>query len=226
MAGYVQLIAGGEGRGYADSKTGSEARFDCAIGVLCSRDGQRLLIADADNHCIRCVHIGSGAVTTLVGNQKRQNTDGKGAAASIHEPMCMAFDVRDESVVYITAERALRRLDLVTQELSTVRLSIDGLNPSGIDSTPCGVLIFACSATHSLYAVDPDTGYTERLSIDTAVTEAAEAKKNPPHILQLKVECEYGDALCCCVVCLWLHRPVSTCHVLMLSRLCGSEIFR
>jgi hypothetical protein len=220
MAGGVQLIAGGEGRGYADSKTGSEARFDCAIGVLCSRDGQRLLIADAGNHCIRCVHIGSGAVTTLVGNQKPQHTDGKGAAASIHEPVYMAFDVRNESVVYITAERALRRLDLVTHELSTVQLSISGLDPTGIDSTPCGVLIFACNATDSLYAVDPDTGFTERLSISGSLT-AAEAKKDAQQVLQLKVECEYGDALCCCVVCLWLHRAVSICRGLMLSRLCG-----
>ncbi len=200
-AGDVQLIAGGEDGGYADSKTGSEARFDCPRGLLCSRDGQRLLIADCENHCIRCVHIGSGAVTTLVGNQKPQNTDGKGAAASIHEPRFMAFDVRNESVVYITAERALRRLDLRTQELSTVRLSIDGLNPEGIDRTPCGVLIFACKATHSLYAVDPDTCYTERLPISESLT-AAEAKKDVQQVLQLKVECEYADASCCCVLSL------------------------
>jgi hypothetical protein len=49
-------------------------------------------------------------------------------------------------------------LVLTAAELSTVPLSNTAVQPQGLDITPSGVLIVTCSATHGLYAVEPETG--------------------------------------------------------------------
>jgi hypothetical protein len=49
----------------------------------------------------------------------------------------------------------------ITDELSTVRSSIRLLGLNGIAATPSGVLIVCCGDTHSVYAIDPSTGYCE-----------------------------------------------------------------
>jgi hypothetical protein len=114
-AGEAQLIAGGANTGYCDATTGSNARFNDPRGVLCLSDGERILVADLGNDRILLIHIASGEVSTIAGDGQEMNTDGKGTAASIDGPRFMVFDVRDRSVVYITSNNALRRLNLRTR---------------------------------------------------------------------------------------------------------------
>jgi hypothetical protein len=45
----------------------------------------------------------------------------------------------------------------IVPELSTLRLSRP-IEPIGIASTPCGLLLVTCVATTSLYSLDPSTG--------------------------------------------------------------------
>jgi hypothetical protein len=56
------------------------------------------------------------------------------------------------------------------EELSTIQLSVKGLDPCGIDITPCGVLIVSCVETNGVYCVNPWNGVTTRLSLTALAT--------------------------------------------------------
>ena len=62
----VQTIAGSERKGYKDG-IGKEAEFNGPSGIVISRDGESLFIADYENRCIRKVSILDGMTSTIAG---------------------------------------------------------------------------------------------------------------------------------------------------------------
>ena len=89
--GAVTVTAGSplEG-GYRDG-LGRAARFNGPTGL--STDGERLYVADTENHVIRQIEISTGRVTTLAGNPgERGGRNGKGRAASFNSPRGLYFN--------------------------------------------------------------------------------------------------------------------------------------
>jgi hypothetical protein len=140
VTGAVQLIAGGDESGNTDG-VGAAARFDSPYGLLCTRDGSSLLVADTYNHRLRRIALPSAAVSTVVGAAAaaanvqldggqealaavlhRKPVDGTFASATLIKPRALAFAAHSEHVLYVATEHALRRIDLNTRMLCYAQL--------------------------------------------------------------------------------------------------------
>ncbi len=117
VAGYHDTYAFKDGVGIRASFAGPRA-------VACSRDGTIAVVADSGNHRIRHIHVKTSRVTTVAGSDRACNRDGIGSEAGFNTPTGIVFDRSvngDDSVVYITATEAIRRLDLDTRTLDPPR---------------------------------------------------------------------------------------------------------
>ncbi len=109
----------------ASSAAGSPSSFWSASSLLVTRDGARILVADALDHRVRVIDTATRAVTTLVGTGKAQDIDGVGIFASISGPCGLAFDEANpepESRVFIAARRSIRCLTFATGTFFVVGL--------------------------------------------------------------------------------------------------------
>ncbi len=202
--GEVTLIAGSSQTGYADG-TGEAAKFKDISGLVMIRSGEVCYCADSDNHRIRVITLhgaesGTGTVTTVCGDGAMRHSDGVGTTTgcSIYSPSRMVWDPTTrvpDSVLYITAFSSIRRFDVATAQLTTVKLNGKGKgngkddggaaafgNLFGLAVTSTGVLVATCVETHSLYAIDPVSG-------DWMVLAGAGlqgAKDGPPKDAQFK----------------------------------------
>jgi DNA-binding beta-propeller fold protein YncE len=92
-AGAVTTLAGSAGNAGATDASGTSAKFNYPAGIAIDSTGANLYVADSENHVIRKVDIGSGAVTTLAGTAGTAgSTDGIGAAARFNTPIGVAID--------------------------------------------------------------------------------------------------------------------------------------
>jgi sugar lactone lactonase YvrE len=84
---------------------GDDARFSFPTGIVCDSTGS-FYVADSDNRRIRkCTRsVVSGrvvfTVTTVAGNGEYGHTSGPLLKSAIRGPQALAFDPRDESVLY------------------------------------------------------------------------------------------------------------------------------
>jgi hypothetical protein len=149
LVGVASLLAGSVGSDLCDGIR-ENARFSCPRGVLCTRDGSKVIVADYGNDRLRMIDAATKQVTTI---------------ARMDAPQFLVFDSTTptpESVLYITVHwiGVLRRLNLLTNELDTIILS-DDIRLSGIAATPSGWLIAASES--SVYAIRPSTGRCVRV---------------------------------------------------------------
>ncbi len=185
----VSLIAGSASSGFADG-IGAAAKFDSITGLVVTRDGARLYAADCMYGFIRSVDLKTLAVTTIAGDGTFTTRDGIGRDSSLHAPRKIIFDrslssaspipVQPESVMFISSSGAIRRLDLITKQLTTcpwkagtgtgTGTSLSAavmavLRAFSIVMTPSGHLILISSSTRSvpLHLYDPHTGELELL---------------------------------------------------------------
>jgi hypothetical protein len=166
LVGVVSLLAG---NGDGDFRDGirQDARFWMPRGLLCTRDGSKVIVADYFNNRLRMIDAATKQVTTIAGTGEHEHSDGPACAAALCSPEFLAFDSTTptpESVLYISgaglrSEGVLRRLNLLTKELGTIRLSLP-LHLNGIAATPSGALIAVCGDT-SVYAISPSSGHCE-----------------------------------------------------------------
>jgi DNA-binding beta-propeller fold protein YncE len=105
--GIVSVIAGGVGDwGTTDGK-GTEARFNCPLGLALDRDGN-LFVSDSNNHTIRKI-APDRAVTTFAGVPL---SDGyvDGAAARFSNPAELRFDALGNLYVADSLNNAIRKI--------------------------------------------------------------------------------------------------------------------
>lgn len=88
-SGQLSVLAGAGGPGYADG-SGSKAQFN-GVGSMVTDPSGNLYVTDLYNHAIRKI-TPDGTVTTLAGNGKAGDQDGKGMAASFNFPSGLAID--------------------------------------------------------------------------------------------------------------------------------------
>ena len=80
LSGAVATLAGNGQAGFADG-VGAAARFNRPMSIVVDSQGT-IFVADNQNHCVRQVAPGDGAVTTLVGVKKVLQTDSAQPRAS------------------------------------------------------------------------------------------------------------------------------------------------
>ncbi len=158
----VFTIAGCNQCGFADG-TGVNARFSYVLEVVCTRDRKRLFVADDDNLRVRTIDIDSKVVRTLAGNGQSKTVDEIGRFASFRVVHSLVFDrsrkIAPESVLWVSAAEALRRIDIQTTRVSTFKLELAARHKTWIDrihSTASGHLL--CTTGFALLSVDTTNG--------------------------------------------------------------------
>ncbi len=199
----VSLVAGSQKSGCFADGIGEAAEFDVVYDLVCTRAGDRLIVADLYNHRLRSVDIKSKEVTTLAGSGRRSGRndsyDGVGPNAGIRRPLKLTFDrsplIEAESALYLTSYGGIRRFDLTTTAVTTPQWVDTGMprwmDLWGIDSTPSGHLIVSCLLTHAIYLFDPRSAKRELLA-GTGVPKSDYADE-PDH--NARFQCPYDVAV-------------------------------
>ncbi len=174
-SGIIRLVAGGGALGCRDSTTPSDVQFNDIHSLVITRVGTSLYAVDHSNCQIRRVSLSPGptgpvatATTTVAGGSKPKTVDGPASASLLQHPTRMVFHrsgggggVSDESVLWISSYRAIRRFDLRANQVTTLklsRISYDDFSPHAIDCFASDLLIVSCAQTASLYIINPTTG--------------------------------------------------------------------
>ena len=115
----VTMLAGAGSAGYAEG-TGSSASFNYPVG-LAMINAATLYVADSDNHRIREIAVGTGAVTTLAGSGTASYADGTGSSASFNRPWYMCLSP-DGSTMYLSepGNDRLRQITISSGAVSTL----------------------------------------------------------------------------------------------------------
>ncbi|MFO0578450.1 MAG: hypothetical protein U1A78_30975 [Polyangia bacterium] len=166
--GAVTTLAGSAGLPGSTDGTGDAARFSSPQGVATDGAGS-LYVADYENHTIRKVVLGTGAVTTLAGyvGQRRWQ----------YSPQGVAADGAGSLYVADTENRTIRKVVLSTGAVTTLAGSAgqpgstDGTGAAARFSSPYGV---AADGAGSLYVADYGNHTIRKIALaNAAVTTVA-----------------------------------------------------
>ncbi len=161
----LELVAGHQNEGCRDG-IGDQARFSGIEGLVCfhATTKSMLIACELSNCVLRLIDVSQRAVTLLAGDRSVASRNGFGRDCGLYCPRKIVFDrsptAKPNTVLYITEWGAIRRFDVNTTHLTTIKL-VDpptNFNAYGIDFARSGCLIVTCVSTHSVYAVNPITG--------------------------------------------------------------------
>jgi len=111
-------------------------------------------VADYEGHRIRKIEHTTWKVSTVAGTGDDKNSDGDDATkCGVDNPTLLVLNAQD-TVLYFTAEKAVRKLDLTTGKLSSVEMSDADKwewDPNGIAIDADGDLIVSDMQTSSIY---------------------------------------------------------------------------
>lgn len=176
----VCTVAGGRQPGHQEGYEG-RASFYRPYGLVL--DGGMLYVAEGENHCIRQVALGSGRVRTVAGCASVRGgycrggyQDGTGAQAEFNMPLGVAADGRGHLFVADTHNHRIRRIDLATQQVSTLagsgqRGATDGPaalaqfnEPHGVAADSAGNVYVADTGNNRIRRLDAATGQVSTLA--------------------------------------------------------------
>ncbi len=115
----MSVVAGSSRAAYKDG-VGEAARFSCVLGLLATRDGKSLFVADHTNSRVRGISFetaGSkaGTVRTVAGDGQTVNRDGIGLKASLFFPREMLWISEDEQTeMLVSCGYQINRLNTKT----------------------------------------------------------------------------------------------------------------
>lgn len=118
--------------GNSDGKV-DEAKWNRPASIVSDSHGN-LFVGEASNHTIRMVSTKDGTVTTVAGG-KQGFLDGRGADAMFDRPYGIAVDHDGNLVVSDFGNRAMRRVNLATGDVTTINLGQENQLHG-----PCGVV--------------------------------------------------------------------------------------
>jgi len=118
--GTVSTIAGNGEEGYADG-IGAAARFNEPWGIVVDAQGT-IFVADSENHCLRQVSPGDGAVSTLAGDAEEGSgfADGQGETARFNCPTGLALDIDSHLIVADFYNNCIRKVTTAEGRVTTV----------------------------------------------------------------------------------------------------------
>ena len=115
----VTTVAGSGMRGYADG-VGATAHFHSPWGIVVDAHGT-VFVADRDNHCLRKVAPGDGAVSTLAGKGGQVGyVEDQGASARFNGPSGLALDADSHLIVADSGNHCIRRVTTGYGRVNTV----------------------------------------------------------------------------------------------------------
>lgn len=160
----LRVLAGSGRFGFADGG-GSEAEFGQPAALTLVQ--QTLYVADSAASAVRTVHLGSGAVQTLLGQGLYEfgDEDGPRASARLQCPQGLCLDPR-APVLWIadTYNDAIRMLRFGGGDLRRIEPGYRLHEPGGIAALP-GALFVSSSAAHEVVRIDLEAGSSRRLPI-------------------------------------------------------------
>ncbi len=114
-------LVAGQMLGYADG-VAETAEFCMIQGLICTSDGQTLLVGDGSNCRLRSVDIKTRTVTTLCGDGECENRDGVRLNARMKTVYQICFDrsrtgtgtSKPDSVLFLVTGGMIRRYDRET----------------------------------------------------------------------------------------------------------------
>eukprot|EP01046_Picozoa_sp_COSAG06_P011318 COSAG06_NODE_642_length_13482_cov_21.927296_16_plen_611_part_00 len=199
----VTTVAGIAGKeGHADGAAG-EAQFNNPRSVAVDGEGG-LLVADADNHCIRRVSADGTQVTTVAGIAGKQgHADGAAGEAQFKYPFGVAVDGEGGLLVADQYNHCIRRVSADGTQVTTVAGiagkdgHADGAAGEAQFKYPCGV---AVDGEGGLLVADADNHCIRRVSADgTQVTTVAGIAGKKGHADgaagEAQFNCPYGVAV-------------------------------
>ena len=121
LAEAPQVYAGVEQSGGLVNDVKLQSLFDDPRSMALNQADGSLYVADPANHVIRKIPLADRAlVETLAGNGQAGSTDGTGVTAQFDRPSGVALDTRGRLWVTDTGNHSIRRVDLATQEVTTI----------------------------------------------------------------------------------------------------------
>jgi DNA-binding beta-propeller fold protein YncE len=140
----VSTLAGGGTAPTPDQidGVGEQAVFDAPAGLALSADGATLYVADQGHEVIRAVTVATGATVTLAGDVGEADAfDGVGPDATFNSPGQLALHADGRRLLIVDeANHAIRQLDLMTREVTTVVGELGVSGGTGLDFTPLNAL--------------------------------------------------------------------------------------
>jgi len=119
LSGAVSTLAGNGEEGFADG-VGAAARFNEPWGIVVDAQGT-IFVADSENHCVRHVAPGDGAVSTLVGvGGEGGFADGQREDARFDIPCGMALDMDSHLIIADLANDCIRKVVTAEGRVTTV----------------------------------------------------------------------------------------------------------
>lgn len=201
-SGTVSTLAGDHRHAGAIDGVGAQATFNAPCG-LAYADG-KLYVSDTENHTIRRVDVGTGAVSTLAGAPRTPGAvDAPGLLARFREPEGLALDPGGDLYIGDTDNNTIRVLSLGTGAVRTLAGTpeaagnADGIGAAARFSKPKGL---ALDGAGRLYVIDALNESVRRVTIATGAVSTFATFKATPQGLAVK-----GDVV---LVALTDHRIV------------------
>lgn len=173
--GQIETVAGNGIGGFAgDGGSASQASLQFPIGHADVDSQGNLYIPDTSNRRVRRVEAQTGVISTFAGNGSSQPSGDGGPAtdAALSDPTGVKVDQDDNVFIVDLSRNAVRRVDAVTQLITTVAggggsgFSGDGgpatqaqlSSPEGIELDAAGNLFIADQGNDRIRRVDAATG--------------------------------------------------------------------
>ena len=167
MEYYNSFVAGFD-QGYRDGDF-NKARFSDPCAIAFDTNGDRLFVADYDNHRIRVVYLNeNNRVDTLAGSGVSGKTDGSLLQATFSGPVALAYLPQDALVVADgnLESDPLRYIDLKTKMVTTLAQTSQIYN-----------LVY-CEQNNSVYFSEPSIGAVQKLNLKTKIISSV-ISRNP-----------------------------------------------
>lgn len=169
--GRVLREFGSGNGGFGDGAAGV-ASFEDPQGMVCH--GDALYVADRGNHAVRRIDLGSGVVTTVLGNGRsaRSRPDGEQArATSLNSPIDLAV-IGDDLYVAVAGQNQIWRLELASGRVFTLAGSgelglVDGIGTQALLAQPSGLAVIG----RQLVVADAAASAVRLVNVDDARVE-------------------------------------------------------
>ncbi|HTC21506.1 MAG TPA: hypothetical protein VK859_11705, partial [bacterium] len=192
MGYYNRLIAGGDDPGFRDGDF-SSARFNHPAGMALDDRGERLFVADRDNHRIRVIYLHEdNRVETLAGTGQAGSADGPLAGASFNQPSVLAWLAGDRLAVFDGGDLRLREIDLGTGKVSTLGCDSPDCKTPKTPAVPLWNMAYRAK-DDSLYFTEPQAQALQKMDLKTQ--SVSTVLFHDARLPQPKALCLTGDKL-------------------------------
>jgi len=179
--GVVTTLAGLALSTGSTDATGSAARFNIPLGVVCDTSGN-IYVADTSNNTIRKIVASSGVVTTLAGLAGAiGSTNGTGSAARFSGPYGVACDTSGNVYVADTSNFTIRKIVASTAVVTTlagaagIQAEGDGTGSGAYFNNPVGI---TCDTGGNIYVTDSSGQTIRKVVSSTAVVTTLAGSAN------------------------------------------------